>query len=241
MINREVEVYTDVMRQAFETFSEQELPEIIEGTPLDNVVEAAQLRALFGSIACQEQYTKVLREIDWSDRAVNIGTYSYMDALGEQRELTADEQINRLAVYAFDDARLTIKHAIGSLPEDIITDNKKLRGVLLASKANLLCVARMTDSSKGELFGFLDYDFEVRNMVDKDLAKDMGDGMPLTFDGTRLRWRQPLQTWIEAHYTPDSGCPAGKVILEVDGHKQTLLHAFWEEVVERSFPDNQSS
>lgn len=55
----------------------------------------------------------------------------------------------------------------------------------------------------------------------------------------RLSWRPAVQRWIDQHTFSERGCPAAHHVLAAgQGERQTMLHVFWDQLVDLTYGDS---
>lgn len=170
--------------------------------------------------SCVNLFSARRNEYDWNE--INL-------PFAEREEgISKEEHVKDLFRAAFLDAKTLI--AIGSAhlnDQEILTP----KGRILKNSKGLLIFAKLADGQRLSLLkGF--------HHPTQSLIKGV-DG-PVVFDKPkeRLKWSTPIGQWIMEHKMPGCGCPAVNVTIDRKIGKTSLIHLFWDGVVDAVYPTN---
>jgi hypothetical protein len=171
-------------------------------------------------------------EADWEGSGLPIVKYGNNSHEIGERDATPEQYAKKLASIAFEDAE-TIVSLCRNVPSEQFPNGVSFQDMLRASKNNLLSIARLIDGDKTDIFLCIKHP-----MMSEQFARDIDPENPIVVTtssrGTSVfDWNASIKNRIR-RLTPDTqapGCPAHYRVVEIDGRKQTLIHAFWDAFV----------
>ncbi|HET7827568.1 MAG TPA: hypothetical protein VFK97_01750, partial [Candidatus Saccharimonadales bacterium] len=180
-----------------------------------------------------------LGQVDWAgaelpERTLQPGEFFI------ERPLTADKFAERLMAFAFDDVLFIFGLAKGYAQEQAV--DVPIGELLRNSRSNLLKIAALTDRDKDHLA------IVIKHRISdewKDIADAFGEPM---FDGGAVRlindgdkpaldWHPDIKDWIEARLYPESGCPALRFPVRINGKSTSLINYFWDCMTKLMYPE----
>lgn len=151
-----------------------------------------------------------------------------------------------LASAACSDAVDLMTHCENYVADAPIPDGRPLAQLLKDSKSTLLKPAQLRDDQKydaGEKRVFFDllnspYFRKTEPIFGEPLDTLVRYGRTHD-DRSRFEWQPAVDQWLKRRTgVPGRGCPAAHhVVTGEDGSRQTILHAFWDRLVDLAYPE----
>lgn len=208
------ELFTDAMQEAFKqlpTYDTDENSVQYENDPMWYV--HVRIREF------QSMHEQGLQDIDWTQVESQLDT-RVMDCPDGDDDTSAYEYTKTLFGAAFEDAELLIVRAMEALPNDLLIEKDVVADTLRSSRNTLLHIALIGEE-------------EHRKIIDSPEGEN-----PLEYDGEKVQWTDEARSLLRKfrHVQEDGrGCPAHYRTIDFQGRHTTLLHAFWDSLIDYVF------